>query len=315
MKPIVYNLEPYGYSENAVSLWLNNGYNYVSGSFKDLGSFDNICSVEILIVRLKNYIDKSIIDLLPNLKFVITATTGLDHIDERLLLERKIELVSLRVYKEFLDTIPSTAEHTWALLLALVRNVPSANSDVRNGSWNRDLFRGYQLKNKSIGIIGLGRTGKKVANYANAFGMKVYFYDPFVLSDEQIGLNNILELASLSDFISIHVHLLPSTTNLINKTFISHCKEGVYIINTSRGKVCDELALFNGLQNNKIKGIATDVLDTELGIISNSYLWQAQKMGANVIITPHIGGATWDAMWDCEEFLARKFTSNHLISS
>jgi D-3-phosphoglycerate dehydrogenase len=301
---IVYNIEPYGYSEKAVKIWQSKGYNYVPGSLSELLEFKSLDYVEILIIRLKHYIDSSVIDYLPNLKVVLTATTGLDHVNEMLLEHRKIELISLRPHKDFLDAIPSTAEHTWALLLSLIRNIPGANSDVMIGNWDRDQYRGYQLKNKTIGIIGLGRMGRKVAQYAKVFGMKVVFFDPFVENKEHLKVNKINELAKLSDIVSIHVHLVPSTTRLINNSFIESCKDNVYIINTSRGKVCDELALVNGIKTKKIKGVATDVLDNELINITNSQLWQAQRQGENVIITPHIGGATWDAMWDCEEFIA-----------
>ena len=304
MSSIVYNIEPYGYSEKAVKIWQSKGYNYVPGSLSELLEFKSLDYVEILIIRLKHYIDSSVIDYLPNLKVVLTATTGLDHVNEMLLEHRKIELISLRPHKDFLDAIPSTAEHTWALLLSLIRNIPGANSDVMIGNWDRDQYRGYQLKNKTIGIIGLGRMGRKVAQYAKVFGMKVVFFDPFVENKEHLKVNKINELAKLSDIVSIHVHLVPSTTRLINNSFIESCKDNVYIINTSRGKVCDELALVNGIKTKKIKGVATDVLDNELINITNSQLWQAQRQGENVIITPHIGGATWDAMWDCEEFIA-----------
>lgn len=99
--------------------------------------------------------------------------------------DRDIQVVTLRGQDEFLKCIPSTAEHTWALLMAMIRNIPLANDDVRNGNWNRDQFRGYQLKNKTLGIIGYGRTGQRVAFYADAFLMKVIFYDPHVAHGAQ----------------------------------------------------------------------------------------------------------------------------------
>ena len=314
MSPIVYNLEPFGYSQKAVEIWQSKAYYYVEGSLSKLAEFRDLEKIEILIVRLKHYIDSSLIDHLPNLKAVITATTGLDHIDENSLEQRKIELVSLRPHKYFLDTIPSTAEHTWGLLMSLIRNIPAANNDVSKGNWERDNYRGYQLKDKALGIIGLGRTGEKVAQYAEVFGMRVVFYDPYVENNEYMKASTLDELARISDIVSIHVHLLPNTINLINDSFIESCKEGVYIINTSRGKICDESALVNGLKSKKVKGIATDVLVAELTSITNSELWQAQRKGENIIITPHIGGATWDAMWNCEEFIATNYIERYVVS-
>jgi D-3-phosphoglycerate dehydrogenase len=312
MKPIVYNLEPFYYSPNAEEMWISKGFKYVGGSLDELIKFQNTNLIEILITRLRYSLDESILYLLPNLKAIITATTGLDHIDKSVLDNKKVQTYSLRPHKDFLDTIPSTAEHTWALMMALLRNIPNANTDVTKGNWERDRYRGYQLKGKTIGIIGLGRTGTKVAHYANSFNMEVVYYDPNVFNGEWNKVDSLNELAKRADIVTVHVHLLQDTINLIDNLFIENCKDNVFIINTSRGKVCDELAIVSGLNKSKIKGVATDVLSCELTNITDSHLWRAQQEGANVIITPHLGGATWEAMWDCEEYLARCYDSNNL---
>jgi len=234
---------------------------------------------------------------------LVSATTGLDHIDQEALKQKNIKLISLRGQDDFLNTIPSTAEHTWALLLALIRNIPAANEDVRTGSWNRDKFRGYQLKEKMLGIIGLGRTGRKVAGYAQAFNMRVQYYDPFVDEKQFHKCGQLEELLNSSDIISLHVHLDKGTRHLIGVHNIAALKKGCLLINTSRGDLLDENAVTNALILKNIKGIATDVLSTELDDIKSSPLWQAQQKNENIIITPHIGGASCDAMWACEEFI------------
>ena len=177
---IVLNAEPLGYSVKAIESWKQKGYTYKESGWKEILNEDSFANVHILIVRLAQKIDKVILEKFPDLKMLVSATTGLDHIDQDELIKRNIKLVSLRGQDEFLKTIPSTAEHTWALLLALIRNIPAANEDVRSGNWERDRFRGYQLKEKMLGIIGLGRTGKRVAGYAQAFDMQVQYFDPFV---------------------------------------------------------------------------------------------------------------------------------------
>jgi D-3-phosphoglycerate dehydrogenase len=254
-------------------------------------------------VRLAKKIDNSILNKFPNLTHLISATTGLDHIDMEAVKGKGIKLVSLRGQDDFLQTIPSTAEFTWALLLALIRNVPAANEHVKQGFWDRDQFRGYQLKGKTIGIIGLGRTGRKVATYASAFEMQVQYFDPFVSELSYQKCDSLETLLQTSDIISLHVHLNDETFQLIGSHNISQLKKGCLLINTSRGNVLDENAVVLAITNNMIGGVATDVLCTELENIKSSPLWLAQQKNKNIIITPHIGGASKDAMWACEEFI------------
>ncbi|MFZ2904623.1 MAG: NAD(P)-dependent oxidoreductase [Cyclobacteriaceae bacterium] len=303
---IVLNLEPYGYSEQAKIKWNELGVSYLESSWGDFKS-QSIEQVGILIVRLSRQINEDVIRQFPSLKFVVSATTGLDHIDIQCLENRGVKLISLKGELDFLKTIPSTSEHTWALLLALVRNIPSAMTDVRLGNWNRDQFRGFQLKGRKIGIIGMGRTGSQVAQFAEVFGMTVLYFDPYVEGTPPfIRCASLTDMLSQSDIVSVHVHLSNDTNRMINADILSFAKEGSYWVNTSRGMIWDEQAVFDRLKSGWLKGVATDVLSTEFAIVKMSPLWKALSEGMNVIITPHIGGATWDAMWHCEEFLVDK---------
>ena len=301
---IVLNAEPNGYSQKAIENWKAKGYKYKASGWDEIINTDTFPGVHILIVRLARKVDRAIVEKFPSLTHLVSATTGLDHIDTDVLHEKNIKLVSLRGQDDFLRTIPSTAEHTWALLLALIRNIPAANEDVKKGNWQRDLFRGYQLKDKKIGIVGLGRTGTKVATYAKAFGMQVQFFDPYVTGNDYTKCNSLEELLSSSDIISLHVHLTAETEKLINAGNIKSVKSGSLLINTSRGKIIDETVVAAALHSKQIAGLATDVLATELSTLQSSPLWQAQQQNQNIIITPHIGGATNDAMWACEEFIS-----------
>lgn len=302
---IVLNAEPSGYSQKAIASWKQKGFEYREAYWADIEN-KSYEGVSILIVRLGKKIDRITLEKFPDLTHLISATTGLDHIDQEVLKTRNIKLISLRGHNDFLQTIPSTAEHTWALLLALIRNIPAANEDVKAGNWQRDNHRGYQLKGKVLGIIGLGRTGKKVAAYANAFEMVVQYFDPFVDDTDFVKVQSLQQLLSSSDIISIHVHLDDQTEKLIGPTNTNSIKRGSLLLNTSRGKVVDETEVVKLLINGILSGVATDVLSTELEDIKDSPLWQAQKK-YNIIITPHIAGATYDAMWACEEFLADQF--------
>ncbi len=305
LKMVILNLEPFGYSPKAKILFYDQGWDYLESTWVDLDPKDTR-NVEVLIIRLTKKIGLQELEFFPHLKYLVTATTGLDHVDLSCLNERNIKLYSLRGEDQFLKTIPSTAEHTWALLSSLVRNIPRSFEDVRRGNWNRDKFRGHQLTGKNIGIIGLGRVGVKVAEYAHAFNMQVGYYDPRVSNSSYKRFNQLEDLLACSDIITIHIHLGPQTTNLLNEQNIEHLKDGSYIINTSRGGIIDENALVESLKQGNIAGIGVDVLHDELNGIEQSPLWKAAQAGENVIITPHIGGATWEAMHACEEFLCRK---------
>ena len=305
----ILNAEPLGYSEQAIRQWKENGHNYMASGWKEIDDKPVFPEVDLLIVRLGRKIDNAILQKFPALTHLLSATTGLDHIDLPALAARNIKLVSLRGEDAFLQTIPSTAEHTWALLLALVRHIPAANEDVRKGNWNRDAFRGRQLKGKTIGIIGMGRTGTKVAKYATVFGMQVLYVDPNVDHPVYNKCAGLEELLPASDVISLHVHLNDSTTHLLHAGNIPLIKNGSLLINTSRGKLIDEAAVLEAYRAGKIAGIATDVLATELSGIQESALWQAQQQESRIIITPHLGGATSDAMWACEEYLVNKVLS------
>jgi D-3-phosphoglycerate dehydrogenase len=306
---VVLNVEPYGYSETAKKLWRKKGYTYRETSWKKINDTSYFPRVTILIVRLGKYIDKNVLSKFPDLTTLITATTGLDHIDLDDVKLKGIRLVSLRGQTRFLKTLPSTAEMTWALLLALLRKIPQANESVKSRSWNRDKFRGYQLKGKMLGIIGLGRVGSMVARYAHAFGMQICYFDPFVSNTRLKRCRSLNELLKQSDIITLHLHLTETSQNLLNSTNLKMVKSGCFLINTSRGGLLDETAVVSFLKkkhnksHGKIAGIATDVLTSELVDIKASPLWQAQQRGENIIITPHLGGATWDAMWACEEFI------------
>ena len=297
---VILNAEPFGYSEKAINIWRNKGLIYQESSWEDILNSNSFEKVNCLIIRLARFIDDYILEKFPDLESLISATTGHDHIDVEAINRRGIKLISLRGHNDFLNTIPSTAEHTWALLMALLRNLPNANEDVKKGHWQRDNFRGYQLQNKILGLVGFGRVGKKVAEFGKAFGMNVVFYDPNVLG----GLPSLKSLMQQADILSFHVHLKEDTFEMLNASNLKFLKKGVFLINTSRGKIWDEEVVVNALKEGVIGGVAVDVLATELHNIQKSDLWKGQEIGYNIIITPHIAGATWDAMWACEEFIA-----------
>ena len=299
----VYNIEPKDYSKKAVSIWEESGYHYVEGSWNEFTSFKANAEVKVLIVRLGGMVTSDVLNFFPNLKLVISATTGHNHLDKDAIAERDITLISLRGHEDFLKTIPSTAEFTWALLLNLLRKIPSSISHVEEGNWDRELFKGYQLYGKKIGLVGLGRIGSIVARYAEAFGMVVEYFDPNVVNTQYIRKSTLEDLVVDVDILSIHVHSDASNYNLINAEIISKLKEGAYLLNTSRGEIWDEQAVVESVLSGKISA-GTDVVVNETTGREQSPIWKARNH-PNILLTPHIGGASYDAMWQCELFVQK----------
>jgi len=241
-----------------------------------------------------------------NLKLVVTATTGASHIDQGALKQRGIPLFTLKGQKELLRNLTPAAEHSWLLLMACARQLRSAIYHVEKCKWERIAFPGLMLKGKTIGIIGIGRIGSWMARYATAFGMKVQAYDPMVscfpAGVKKVELDHLL---STSDFITIHVHMTPETTGMLNAEKIKLFKRGCVFINTSRAELVDINALVKGLHEGQIAAVGVDVLLDEPDIAKDP-LWQCSKSHGNVIITPHIGGFCPEAVDRVIEFSAKR---------
>jgi phosphoglycerate dehydrogenase-like enzyme len=273
---------------------------------------ETLSAVDIIIAPLGYYCGKDKIDRSPRLKVIASNTTGTPHIDEEYAGEKGIKVLSLKNEIDFLNTITPTAEHTWGLMLALMRNVIPSFKSVCEGGWSRWPFGApAMLSRMSLGIVGLGRIGKMVARYGSAFGMAVRYYDPYVESQDFIRTTSLEELASSSDVLTLHVHLNEETSGLIDKKIFSACKKSSYLINTARGRVVDSSALIEALESGRLKGAALDVLDDEFErefdrSVREHPLVSYARTHDNLIITPHIAGSTVDA-W--------RLTQQHTIQS
>ena len=214
---------------------------------------------------------------------------------------------------EFLRSIYATAEHTWALLLALLRRITHAFESVRRGEWDRDAFRGNELYGKRLGIVGLGRVGEKIARYGLAFGMDVAAYDPYVAKwvEGVARLHRLADLLKRSDVLTLHVPLNAETTNMINSDELALMPPGSVLINTSRGEVVNETALVQTLENNRLAGAALDVVayEREPEQRQCSPLLAHARTHENLLITPHLAGATHESMAKTEVFMARKLAT------
>lgn len=305
----ILNAEPLGYSEAARRILQAIGQVDELGLDRE-GLLSRLPDYHVLVVRLGFQVDRAVIDAGGRLRAIVTATTGLDHIDVPYAEGRGIAVLSLRGEREFLRSIPATAEHAWALLLALTRRIPWAHDSVLDGKWERDDFRGHDLCGRRLGILGLGRIGERVARYGLAFGMHVAAYDPAPVG-EMAGVTRCASMAELlcrSDVLSIHVPLNEGTEKLVGRAELAQLPRGALLINTSRGAVLDEAALLKALGNHQLGGAALDVVahEREQPAAGREALLAHARAHTNLLITPHIGGATMESMRDTEVFMAEK---------
>ena len=219
---------------------------------------------------------------------ILTASTGLNHIDIDYCDKKGIKVMSHKEDMELLNELPSTSELAFGLMSSMLRNIPSSFDDVKKGNWDYDSHMGHQLKGKTIGIIGYGRLGKMMTDYCYAFGMNTLPYDPYKF-DADFEL-----LLKISDVISLHVHANDETRHMINKKTLGKMKNNSYIVNTSRGEIVNEHDIVDALRSKKLKGYTTDVIEDEYGNRENSPILKGIKEGLNIIVTPHVGGMTWE---------------------
>lgn len=259
-------------------------------------------SYDAVLCLLTDKIDREIFDAVPTAKIFANYAVGYDNIDIEVAKEKKVMITNTP------DVLTETvAEHTFALLLAISHRVAEADKFTRAGkykSWSPTLLLGSDLSHKTLGIIGLGKIGSRVAYHAKkGFDMKVIYYD--INRNEEFEREfgaeykaNVDDVLKESDYISLHVPLLDSTKHLINKERLAMMKPTAYLINTSRGPVIDEKALVEALKNKIIKGAALDVFEDEPELAKG-----LDKLD-NVILTPHIASATEETRSKMSEMAA-----------
>src|SRR6516162_810297 len=247
-----------------------------------------IADADALIVRSATKVTEDLLAKAPKLRAVGRAGVGVDNINLEAATKRGVLVMSTPGGNSV-----SVAEHTFALLLSLARQVPRLDRAIHEGRWEKSSAAGTEVRGKTLGLVGLGRIGSEVAVRAQAFDMHVLAYDPFIseaaaheISVELVPLDRLLVE---SDFVSLHTALSPATENLISATNIQKMKEGARIINTARGELVDEGALAEALKSGKLAGAAVDVFSEEPP--KNSPLLGLP----NVIATPHVAGSTAEA--------------------
>lgn len=249
---------------------------------QEVGEYDG------MIVRGRTKVTKEVFEAAKKLKVVGRAGVGVDNIDLEAAKEHGVTVVNCPV-----ATSEAVAEHAVALLFALSREIPRADAAMKAGDWAKKSLMGLELKGKTLGIIGFGRIGRLVSKYAHAMGMNIVVYeliwDPEFVSQQnatQMSLDEVLEQA---DFITLHLPLTPETKHLLNEDSFAKMKDGIYIVDASRGGVINQAALLRALESGKVAGAAIDVYEKEPPVE-----WDLVKH-RKVIATPHIGGQTIEA--------------------
>ena len=240
-----------------------------------------IVGAHAVIIRSATTITDEIMSKGENLVVIGRAGIGLDNVDVESATKRGIMVVNAPK-----SNILSAAEHTLALLLSQARNIPPANEALKNGRWERSKWTGVELADKTLGIIGLGRIGKLVAQRALAFGMKLVAYDPYIAEERaqqlSVELVSLEQLMEVSDFVTIHVAKTPETINLINAESLSNAKPTLRIVNVARGGIINECDLADAVSSGQIAGAALDVFEEEPTV--ESPLFDQQS----IIVTPHL---------------------------
>ncbi|MGA1237189.1 MAG: phosphoglycerate dehydrogenase [Limisphaerales bacterium] len=246
--------------------------------------------VAALVVRSETKITRAVIEAAPNLKVVGRAGVGVDNVDVEAATQHGVVVMNTPGG----NTI-STAELTFSMLMALARNIPQAHGSMKAGKWDRKQYSGVELYQKTLGILGMGRIGSEVARRANAFGMRVLAFDPYITLSRaktlQVELvEKIDDLYPEADFITVHMPMTDRTRSMINTAAFAKMKPGVRILNCARGGIVNETDLLQAVQSGHVAGAALDVYETE-PLPADSPL----RDHPNIILTPHLGASTGEA--------------------
>ncbi|HET6459088.1 MAG TPA: D-2-hydroxyacid dehydrogenase [Nitrosopumilaceae archaeon] len=261
---------------------------------------EKIGNFDIVVVRSRTKITKEMIDRANKCKIIARVGVGLDNIDVGAAKTKEI-----RVINAVEGAMNAVAELVLGLMLSLAREIPRADREIRNGKWLKKELMGTELSGKYLGIVGLGNIGKKLAKHARALNMNIIGYDVIPIPEDfsrEVGLikADLDTLISSADYISFHVPFTESTHHLVNSQLLAKMKKNACVINTSRGEIIDENALYDALKEGKIAGAALDVFESEPAT--------GNKLATlpNVICTPHIGAQTKEAQALAANVIAEK---------
>jgi D-3-phosphoglycerate dehydrogenase len=257
-----------------------------------------------LVMRSKFKLNRQYIDAGKNLRFVCRAGAGMDNIDEAYAAEKGIALINAPE-----GNADAVGEHAVGLLLALMNNFRVADAQIRTGSWQREANRGFELKGKTVGIIGYGFMGHSFARKLSGFEVNVIAYDKYKtgFSDQYAREASMEEIVKHCDVLSLHIPLTAETTGMVNEEYLFHFKKPIFLINTARGKAVQTRAVINAIKQGKILGAGLDVLESEkFPSLAEQEWFEELRQSGKVILTPHVAGWTFDSYRKISEVMAGK---------
>ena len=270
---------------------------------------DEIADYQLVVINSKIKMYQPMIDKAVNLKFICRLGSGLEIIDLEYAKKKHIHVINTPSGNN-----NAVAEHAMGMLLMLANNLVQSNEEVKNFEWNREKNRGWELKGKTIGIIGFGHTGSQFAKKMSSWELDVITYDKYRKDYgpewdfvERVDLHDIF---NRSDVISLHLPLTDEVLHIVNEDFLSHCKDGVVILNTSRGKVIKTQALVSALQSGKVSGACLDVFENEKPHTYSEEEINTYKMlfsMNNVFCSPHVAGWTHESLKKIAQVMLEKY--------
>ncbi|SDE12539.1 D-3-phosphoglycerate dehydrogenase [Mucilaginibacter pineti] len=257
-----------------------------------------------LVIRSKFKVDKQVLDAATNLQFVARAGAGMDNIDEAYAAQKNVTLINAPE-----GNSDAVGEHAIGLLLSLMNNLNKGDAEIRNGSWLREANRGYELKGKTVGIIGYGHMGHSFARKLSGFQVDVIAYDKYKtgFSDRYAREVSMEDIVKHSDVLSLHIPLTPETNGLVDDEYLFHFKKPIFLINTARGKAVKTQAVLNAIKAGKILGAGLDVLEVEkFPALADQQWFDELRQSGKVILSPHVAGWTFDSYRKLSEVMAEK---------
>lgn len=257
-----------------------------------------------LAVRTRFQINKEIIDAAPELRFICRAGAGMDNIDEEY--ARKKGIACLNAPEGNCDAV---GEHTLGMLLSLMNNLRRADKEIRNGTWDRGKNRGFELKGKTVAIIGYGHMGQSVCKKLAGFDVNIIVYDKY---KSGFGSKNIREVSMeevirQADVLSLHIPLTRETKQMVDDEYLLHFRKPIFFINTARGEIVNTKAVLKSISSGKILGAGLDVLETEKFPALGGQAWFDELVkNEQILLSPHIAGWTFNSYRRISEVLAEK---------
>jgi D-3-phosphoglycerate dehydrogenase len=263
-----------------------------------------IAGYDGLVIRSKFNVDRQLMDIATKLQFVCRAGAGMDNIDDAYAAQKNIALINASE-----GNMDAVGEHAVGLLLSLMNNFNNADAEIRAGKWQREANRGYELKGKTVGIIGYGFMGKSFAKKLSGFEVNVIAYDKYKtgFSDKYAREVSMEEIVKHSDVLSLHIPLTSETNGLVDDEYLFHFKKPIFFINVSRGGVAKVQAILNAIKQGKILGAGLDVLEVEkFPLLAGQAWFDDLRQSGKVILTPHVAGWTFDSYRRISEVMAEK---------